>query len=259
MKKVLFLFLIGFSFVVKAQHPNYALAEKKFEEGYANERKYYVNFNQEYFVNSYTAYQDAANLYLDALKKCVAGEKIYASYHAMKCLYAEAEVFDAMETPKKIYDLYVLNFDKLIADSLYKSCKQSPHFNIKKELYDSLWTSTLDILYKSSVKAKKELYAIKCGSMLLKHLPKTSHDYFEILYEVAVTTAKIGDADNLLRSLKLWVNKSQKPYHETERRMLEVIEIGVKDHPDSFSEEQLKELEEYKKKMLSWTTIADHK
>ncbi len=248
MKKILFFFSISYIFVAQAQHPNFALAEKKFEEGYLNERKYYVNFNQEYFVNSYTAYHDAAYLYLDGLKKCVSGEKIYASYNAMRCLYAEAEVFNAMESPKKIYDLYVPTFDKLIPDSAFIHYKQSPKLQISKTNFDSIWVSTLDILYNASILVKRELYTIKCGSLLLPHYKKSFEKYNDVLYHVIIASGNVAEADVLLYHLELWTHKKDKPI-DRNADILKAIESGVSRHPDSFTEEQIKTLDELKKKL----------
>ncbi|MDZ4758083.1 MAG: hypothetical protein SGJ10_08095 [Bacteroidota bacterium] len=248
MKKIIFFSLISFVFVAKGQHPNFALAEKKFEEGLSNEKKYYVNFNQEYFINSYTAYHEAASLYIDGLSKCAVGEKIYASYHAMKCLYAEAEVFNAMETPKKIYDLYVPNFDKLIPDSSFNHYKQIAKLKISKINYDSIWVKTLDILYTSSIKVRRELYTIKCGSMLLNHYRESPEQYNDILYHVIIASGNVAEAQVLLYHLQLWTNLKDKPI-ENNPAIIKAIDSGLSNHPDSFSEEQVKTLEGLKKKL----------
>ncbi len=253
MKKILFFFSISYIFVAQAQHPNpvaigFALAEKKFEEGLINEKKYYVNFNQEYFVNSYTAYHEAAKLYLDGLNKCSVGEKIYASYHAMLCLYAEADVFNAMESPKKIYDLYVPVFDKLIPDSSFTHYKQTPKLKISKVNFDSIWAKTLDILYTVSIQVRRELYTIKCGSLLLNHCQKSSEKYNDILYHVIIASGNVAEANVLLYHLQLWANQKNKPT-ENNSAIIKAIDSGLSNHPDSFTEEQIKTLEELKKKL----------
>lgn len=249
MKKLFFLAFLLCSRVLWAQHTVFAEAEKKFEDGILNEKRYYSNFSQEYFVNSYTAYHEAALMYLHLVDSCNKSEKIYASYHAMKCLYAEAEVFSAMESPKKIYELYIFTFNRLIPDTAFASYKQHPKLKISKDDYDSLWTSTLKILYDASVKSHKELYIIKCGGLLLKKTPRTDTQHIDILKQLVQTTAEIGDAENLLYFYELWNNKTVKPYGPTEESIVKIINKGISDHPDSFSEEQLAQLEKLKKKL----------
>lgn len=245
---ILFLWPIAVISQHSASHTTFKAAAHEFEQGVLNEKRYYTNFNEEYFTNSFKAYPQSGILYLEALKKCSESEKIYASYYAMKSFYAEAEVYSAMESGKRIYDLYINLFDEFISDSNFKLYKQNPSFTIDKKSYDSIWYQTVDIIYKNSLAINRELSIIKYGQLLLPLIPKNSERLLEIQYHIIKSSANIGESVVLIQFCKQWLNNKKRNNNQNSE-IIKFVEEGIKNHPESFNEEQVSELNACIKKL----------